>query len=904
MVHDTAGNRAYELVSAQISNNPPVIDILTIGGTGYPSDPVYLKATGSLSVEMDVSDVEGIDDATYRLTVAEEYAVGGDGYPGTENGAFTPVVYNAGSFVIDTGTDTGTVSVDTTVLNDIWYRAEVEIRDTDGNVVTRDFYILVDNNDTTGPIVTIDPFTQAHATASGHLEAASESQDLDNEADLSGTVTVTGTARDGNSVNSVTLEISRNGGVSYTDIGTATLVSDSDGDPLNGEEYTWSFTWDTATITGVADTDVILRAYGDDGTNLTAAGDRPADTVDVVPYITGITGTGFDSGLLTFVKRSAAGNYPIVVGSTITVTGYNLAGTAAGAFSIGGTALTATSGSSTSMTVALGVTQTSGDPVVTTNSVPSSNNANDNTLVQNQEPNAYNPNLSDDRVGVFWDVSSITGTTNVTDPTMKPNTTGGYDWMYVQNGKDLYIRPDSSAGQKLTGGTGLSGGDFTYNDDGTLIFLFNQDAQWGFAYDAYSFTGGVQWGAVPNLAGYTFTADRDEAYNWNHDEGIPKGGLGNVSFNDALGTLPNTTGIGDLAYSYSNMDLNRYDNLKIRTVGDDTTTRNYVAYFDTGALESRSIVFFAFKSGTSQANVQGITDLYYGAEDSATKLDPWIPMAIDLGTAVNNTAWYANIDKHFMSADDFSVALTGNQLNNDTGIATPRGRQEVTTVNSEADSEDFDLAVYEQGATTHYGFIAYFDETARALKITANESLYTANPTGAPGSWTVPFTVESNAGADVAIATDPDGGIHLAYQDDAGYMKYSYLTYNAGTDAFTVGKRVFVGALFGAGANNSIAVRDFGGGDYRPVILTFSSAYTGTIAPLRMSYPLYGLADGSFGAGADSATGAFLGNWETIALPAGSNPESIRNFLYVDASGDVQVGYKGANLEEADFLGF
>jgi hypothetical protein len=156
----------------------------------------------------------------------------------------------------------------------------------------------------------------------------------------------------------------------------------------------------------------------------------------------------------------------------------------------------------------------------------------------------------------------------------------------------------------------------------------------------------------------------------------------------------------------------------------------------------------------------------------------------------------------------------------------------------------------------------------------------------------------------VAIEVDPDGGIHLAYQDvSAGYLKYSYLTYS-GAGNFIIVEQEYVDALFGAGANNSIAVRDFGSGDYRPIILTFSSAYTGTIAPLRMSYPFYGPGDALFGAGADSTTGAFLGNWETIALPASSNPLALRNYLYVDGSGNIQVGYKGSNLEEAGYLGF
>jgi hypothetical protein len=367
-----------------------------------------------------------------------------------------------------------------------------------------------------------------------------------------------------------------------------------------------------------------------------------------------------------------------------------------------------------------------------------------------------------------------------------------------------------------------------------------------------------------------------------------------------------------MSYGYANQDLNRYKNPVIRTVGDNTVTRNYVAYFDSGASESRSIVFYGFKTGTTQANVQTAAGnlLYYIAETAANKLEQWIPLA---STPVPNPEtgislpWYANIDKYYEDAEDAFVTPSGLAENNKNGIATPRGRQNVTTVNGNADSQDFDLGVRVVTAgVTHYGFIAYFDETAQKLYIKANEGLYSADPAYTPGTWTPAFKVDDDAGADVSMAIDPAGGIHLAYQHTAsGYLKYAYLTYNAATDTFTVGKQVFVDALFGSGTSNSIYVRDFGSADYRPVITTYSNALAGTKAALRTSYPIYSLVNANFGDGADSATSAFTGKWETVAIPALGTPESLKTYTYGNSASGATVGYKSnASLEQATYLGF
>lgn len=936
VAYDEAGNISYTVADAQIANNPPTIPTVVVGSTTIDDSTDKTKISGSVDFTLNLADAEGIDVSTIQLYITDRYTIV-SGLPDTVDNGYTPpaAITSALFDSITPGTDSSVEvaveTVDTTAFTSgYYYRYVAEANDSDGNIVQRIFYIWVNNSDISAPTITIEDFDQSSVSGgNGHVDekasSPNDAADADNlvDADLSGVVTVSGTAYDDSSISTLTVEYSLDAGANWTNAGTVAPLDliVTGGDVLLGFDYSWTFDWDTSLISGVAEEDVLIRAYGTDGTNTTAEanplpGDRPQVIADIVPYITDISGTGLESGLLAYVKRSATGRYPVVVGSTITIDGYNLPGTTTDGVSFGGTDLTASSATGNTQMIVPLVTVakpdgilTSGDIVIVTNSVSSLNNTNDNTLPQNEEDNSYNANLSDNREAVFWDTTSLLGTSTVSDPFMHPNFgETNFDWMYVKSGKELYFLPGGSSPteKKLTEGTGLKGGSFSYNSSGSLMYLFNHNAQWSFSDNSYRYTGGVQWGAIPNYANFTYSSATDAAYNWNHESGIPKVGLGNVSFGDQGGTLPNT--VGSLDYGYSALDLNRYENLKIITAGDDTATRNYVAYFDSGALESRSIVFFAFKAGITQASVQGSVDLYAGDETSATKLDPSVTLTD--GTNAATGIWYANIDKHFMVSETYSVVLQGNQDNNDNGIATPRGRQEVTTANTVDDSEYFDLAVFERAADTHWGFIVYFDENVQSLKLTSNTSLYNAEPTGTLGTWSAPVTIDTNAGAYVAMAVNPNPGysstvarIHIAYQDVAsGYLKYAYYTFD-GT-SFTEVEEVFVDALFGAGSNNSIMVRDFGGADYRPVIVTYSSAFTGTRAPLRLSYPLFAPGTASFGAGASSTTGEFLGDWETVALPAISSPSNTPSFLYLDSNNDPYLGYEGSNLEEASFLGF
>jgi large repetitive protein len=863
IAYDDAGNTSYGKKSAQSANFPPTVDSVNVGANTIDDGTNSAKISGAaVSYVINASDAgsnAGISVAAVKLYVTNKYQVGGGGSIGTEDLGFTPFYYGSGGVaaftttpVSGTGTPaTATVVIDTTNAtyyeSGYWFLYQAEVTDADGNIATRDFYVWVNNTDSAAPVVTINDFSQSSVNGSGHVEEGVNSPHSDSEADISGTVEATGTIYDDTSVSSLVIEASYDGGTSYTDIGTVnSFGAPVSGDALTGFTYNWTYSWDTSTVAGGARNDVILRVRGFDGTNTTLVGSRPSKTVDVVPYITDLQ-TGLDSGLLAYGKRSATGRYPVSVGDTIFINGYNLPGTAASSVSIGGTALTPAAGSnSTTLEIALGVTTTSGQIIVTTNSTVSLNDQNTNGLPQNQEDNLFNTNLTDDRYVDFWDLRSHTSLANMDDAYMGSNAAGdGVDWLYVEFGNYLKYTDGALNGNAyMTDGFGIAGGDFAYNDDGTILWHYLHNATWT-AQTAWGWYGSVQWGR--GVIG-TRVVKETEAYNW-HVPLRSRLSLGNMSF------------IGDANFGYGDAQLNRYKDLRLVVTGDDAITNNHVAYRDV-STSARALVFYGFQTGTDA----GIT-----------------------GTVLDN-GWDANLS---MTANITAPYKdTGNDGQKEVGVQTPPDRRGTITTDN---ASYYDLVVTSAGVAV----AAWFDIATSELKLA-----YNAAPMTDATTWTERTNpIATSAGAHVALAADPDGGIHLAYLDAAtAYMKYTYLPAHDTADVNI--ETVTVDAMFSSGQQNSIAIRDFGTNEYRPVISTYSTTYSGTKGAVRVAWPtttLAGLSDG-----ASASTSQYTGDWEVMFVPASVTPGTSKTFIEVinaATTNEVTIGYNGTNLEEASYLG-
>jgi len=860
--YDEAGNRndgMNDQVAAQISNYPPSIDSFDINSVNYNQALIKTKADNSVALTMNVSDSGGsggIDTAAFKITVTGQYELIGGGQIG---GKLTDlnIVYDQSHFTGVTASRAD-LALDTSGLADgFWYRIEGEIRDADSNVATRAWWLWEydGNADTQAPVVTIDDFSQANVTSGGHIESAGESPDADDEADLSGTVKVTGTVWDDNPGPTVSVQYKIGAGV-WTDVspGTVTLTSVDDGDDVNGVDYLWSVIWDTATIAPVAAEDVLIRAVAVGGPSAVS----PEKTVDIVPYITDIT-TGLEVGLQASLKRSALGRYTVASGAEITIHGYNLsAGLTIGASS------PASTGDTSYRTLTLG-NSNFGEVSVTTNEVTSRNNTNTNGLIQNREPAPYYPDRNDDRYLGLWELRNTGYTGN--DATMRPRIDGitknqdGMDWMYTQTSDTLYL-----SGSKMTTSFTLSGGDFGYNSEGTRLWSFLHNAKWWVTEANMTneqYFGSVQW-SMQN--GYTYTPERDEAFNWNIAAQTARLGLGNMVYQAG------TPG-----------QIDRYESLQMKLTGDDGITANLVTYFDKNILE-KGLTLVSFNTGTD------VADTNY-----------------NLGGG-----WYSTIER--VNPYDTAYDARGNEGKLATGIRNPEYAGTATLarhniIPGDDASSVYMLAVDAAGAA----YIAWYDPHTGGtdgFNGAGIKFMYNTSPVATPLAWSDPVTVVSNPGntpySHIALEVDPDGGIHLAYHDN--YSGYLYYVFGASREAMGSSmNNVLVDALYSSGQYNSLVIKDFdteAGTDYRPVITTFSRAFTESLYSLRIVYPVTSPA--TVGNGAVLATGNFTGAWESIAVPAATAPRTARTFTETSGTsrgqGNPLVGYNGTWMEEARYL--
>ncbi|MBE3063477.1 MAG: hypothetical protein IMZ69_00435, partial [Spirochaetes bacterium] len=149
----------------------------------------------------------------------------------------------------------------------------------------------------------------------GHVEGKADSlyDNTPTDADVSGTLRLSGTVADDTDVQSLTITIDGGAAITLT-------PTNKRGGAVTGYTYDWSYLWDSSRITTVAKANVsILLTARDFKPN---TGTAPL-SVDVLPYVTSITDP---SGLSTDVLRSSNGKYSIQkhATNTLTVRGYNL----------------------------------------------------------------------------------------------------------------------------------------------------------------------------------------------------------------------------------------------------------------------------------------------------------------------------------------------------------------------------------------------------------------------------------------------------------------------------------------------------------------------------------------------------------------------------------------------------
>lgn len=313
--------------------------------------------------------------------------------------------------------------------------------------------VKMDLIDNIAPRVEFEPLTENSrvmdgGVALGHVEPSNSlptgtfnsnnTKEYDTDDKISGKVTFTGTVTDETRINSITLTVNKKlGNIEESAVTTvaefangvlSTIDGATNGDawkfeitnPSADEQFSvqightveWKLTVDSQFVANVAASDVTFTLTANDGTNgnVTTTDTNNPYHVDIVPYITGIERTATAKSTKT-MNRSRYGEYPVAVGDTLTVTGFNLpsentSNTDDSTFvQIGGQKIAATvSEANRSFTVS-GLSN-SGELTVTVNGMISLNHQNNNANETNKETNTLDSNgiWYDNRYVRVWDV--------------------------------------------------------------------------------------------------------------------------------------------------------------------------------------------------------------------------------------------------------------------------------------------------------------------------------------------------------------------------------------------------------------------------------------------------------------------------------------------------------------------
>lgn len=338
----------------------------------------------------------------------------------------------------------------------------------------------------------------AETAATGHVElgttlpaanfkTTTTSGEFDRDTKISGKVMFTGTVSDEKKINSISLKSGKQLGstsgaqlgltvrevAKFTDDGLLAVTSAASADDswkfainettaaeqfsiTDGHKVTWTLTVDSSAVTGYAAADVLFTLTASDGTNSDAA----TYQVDIVPYITRVTGTNRATGTDTAkiaaggdgtenINRSKLGHYPVSQGENLTISGFNLVGVSV---TVGGSTTTSTTNNGSTT---FDVPARSGALKVTVSGIESLNNVNGNPTISDNVATAgdYDNNLesykvkgssqvyhaTDDRYLEVWNLGNYfkntDGGADVSKPVMTADASGNLyaSWVAQSN---------------------------------------------------------------------------------------------------------------------------------------------------------------------------------------------------------------------------------------------------------------------------------------------------------------------------------------------------------------------------------------------------------------------------------------------------------------------------------------
>jgi len=517
-------------------------------------------------------------------------------FGGSKTGFNLQVVDNLGNPAIVTTAPATSVTIDTSSIANypegdsiftlrLYEGAELKL--------TKNISVEIKGGDTTPPVLTMSPLSQS-SVVDGHLDQGNNGNGADY--DISGTVKFQGTVSDDTMVQDIVLNIAgetplvlaqwesglftaRNGAV----ITSQTL------DWKDGHSVSFSYEWDSATITNVTRQDLGVSFEVRDYANPTVS---DTQTYDVVPYISSVVRNGFNT------NRSKLGFYPLRRGeSGITINGYNLrAGGTGDAVRIGSLATTNSSTGGV-ITSDVPLTAASGELTVVVNGVTAINNLNSNSSSYNRENNPYVEGTelwTDDRYIHVWQSDSeqtgdnrgyFTGSGSPVYPAMTSDNSGILyaSWSNYAASDVLYGPNNGGATTLYHSYDPLEHTDISFGTRATVVY--NANVYGNGSWDQVG-AGGVQI--------------------WDSQAPTP---------NDSYNFWGNPVNSGYRFYNmeelYHNQQLMQFTNQRVKAQGDNI----HITYFDT--LTKSLKYSYQLSGATSEAeNTNWINiDGYYDGDD-------------------------------------------------------------------------------------------------------------------------------------------------------------------------------------------------------------------------------------------------------------------------------------------------
>lgn len=685
-----------------------------------------------------------------------------------------------------------------------------------------------------------------------------------------------------------------------------------------GHKVYWTLTVDSEKLTKTAKTNVVLSVLANDLTgNVTSVAEAdvterftdvsnkkytrkevtdgtsnvPGYTVDVVPYVTGVT-TGMSKNTKTKLQaRTALGHYTVQSDENVVFAGFNLSGAkyvqveasdteVETLVDLSGTTLAASSINKS------GALRLKVDSVYTINNINNDNasGASGKTIsdvaiaegalssrdlddyAYNRKPNSsINLHLTDDIVVDVWSLNSKAALPEsngmITEPVMRINPTSGRIGFAFANGPAYFSMANGNL-EKLhnrgeAGDWGTPRPDLSY-----AAWQRNYDDFAGvdFVYDSQGNTHGLVVGRdveSNNFYAGKFTYVTSKWDNGKLDDSADNYGETNKIRMESIG-LPGGVIVNGNAMTAPSLDKTRIRKPSIAVANNYTTAVNgwtneavqtvYIAYYDNMTQQIR---FRWGNSATSKDNTKSDDNYAYRGQLTDHTTDRIVIESADKEFSV-----VAGVDYAKTSWSESTTSTPGDDgtyYDHDTGNTAGEYISLAVIENSaNTAADDVVVLVWYDGNDTYYSY-----------KVNPCNDHDAGVSAGTEGYWSPAKLIFSDAGEYCKIAVGKDMSIHIAAATGDASLVYAYMPRYDATGSL-VTSTVDANGLTGTYIGLDTIVSENGH------VVPYISYYMQSMAKTKVAYLVDSASSVDYDAEGASYDGLFTGNWEVSLVPTSS----------------------------------